>query len=143
MSLGALIHKESTEISNPKNTKLQKMHIVRAPHLRIHLLDGRVNFIVGGSLAASMNTNIGYDQRSYFQWVQLSLATKDGRQLNTACLLTETFKGTTAAVQQWLWTPSTQVRKLVSDQNSHVRTSRHVKVGMVKNSLTRFITRTG
>ena len=56
MSLGALSHKESTEISNPKNTKLQKMHIVRAPHLRIHLLDGRVNFIVGGSLAASMNT---------------------------------------------------------------------------------------
>ena len=31
MSLGALSHKESTEISNPKNTKLQKMHIVRAP----------------------------------------------------------------------------------------------------------------
>ena len=43
----------------------------------------RVNFIVVGSLAASMNTNIGYDQRSYFQWVQLLLATKDGRQLNT------------------------------------------------------------
>ena len=101
-----------------------------------HHYFSRVNFIVGGSLAASMNTNIGYDQRSYFQWVQLSLATKDGRQLNTACLLTETFKGTTAAVQQWLWTPSTQVRKLVSDQNSHVRPSRYVKVGMVKNSLT-------
>ena len=31
MSLRALSHKESTEISNPKNTKLQKMHIVRAP----------------------------------------------------------------------------------------------------------------
>ena len=56
--------------------------------LRI-IVASRVNFIVGGSLAASMNTNIGYVQRSYFQWVQLSLATKDGRQLNTACLLTE------------------------------------------------------
>ena len=74
------------------------MHIVRAPHLRIHLLDGRVNFIVGGSLAASMNTNIRY--------VQFSLPTKDGRQRNTACLLTEILKGTTAAVQQWLWPPS-------------------------------------
>ena len=58
-----------------------------------HHYFSRVNFIVGGSLAASMNTNIGYDQRSYFQWVQLSLATKDGRQLNTACLLTETKAG--------------------------------------------------
>ena len=67
-----------------------------------HHYFSRVNFIVGGSLAASMNTNIGYDQRSYFQWVQLSLATKDGRQLNTACLLTEI-----------LWHPSTQVAFLL------------------------------
>ena len=48
---------------------------------------------MGGSLAASMNTNLGHDQRSYFQWVQLSLPTKDSRQLNTACLLTETKAG--------------------------------------------------
>ena len=67
-----------------------------------HHYFSRVNFIVGGSLAASMNTNIGYDQRSYFQWVQLSLATKDGRQLNTACLLNEI-----------LWHPSTQVAFLL------------------------------
>ena len=58
-----------------------------------HHYFSRVNFIVGGSLAASMNTNIGYDQRSYFQCVQLSLASKDGQQLNTACLLTETKAG--------------------------------------------------